>query len=99
MPRTGDGRLASPSDNGSKQEEPPTSLPSDRIPPRSAILIPRKAASPEAAFHHAGGNRRFPPAERSDLHHSAHVGHAGAGACPFLLGRLGDDRLGREDVL
>src|SRR5687767_3143036 len=42
-----------------------------------------------------GGSRR---AVTRWLHHPAHVGHAAAVA-PVLLGRLGDDRLGREDVL
>src|SRR4051794_20726683 len=36
----------------------------------------------------------------SGLHHPRHVGHAAAAARPaVLLGRLGDDRLGGEDVL
>src|SRR4051812_29795133 len=41
-------------------------------------------------------------AERWWLHHAAHaahVGHAAAGAGAVLLGGLGDDRLGGEDVL
>src|SRR3954470_21761401 len=33
------------------------------------------------------------------LHHAAHVGHAAAATAAILLGRLGDDRLGGEDVL
>ena len=33
------------------------------------------------------------------LHHPAHVGHTATGADAFLLRHLGDDRLGREDVL
>jgi hypothetical protein len=36
---------------------------------------------------------------RLGLHHPAHVGHATATAAAILLWNLGDDRLGREDVL
>ena len=43
------------------------------------------------------GEPWVPPRDLHHPAHAAHVGHAGAGA--GLLGRLGDDRLGREDVL
>src|SRR4051794_34019324 len=48
----------------------------------------------------AGARFYTGPGRWSSLHHPAHVRHAAAahaGAC--LLGRLGDDRLGGEDVL
>ena len=51
-------------------------------------LAPEKLLGPGA----------WPGAEES-LHHPAHVRHAAAAAVAVLLRDLGDDRLGREDVL
>src|SRR5438552_13412370 len=54
--------------------------------PRAAVRPPSETPGESAAF--------------AWLHHAAHVAHAGhASAGTSLLGRLGDDRLGREDVL
>src|SRR4051794_13146196 len=43
--------------------------------------------------------RLLPRRRTGCLHHPAHVGHAAAGAARVLVGHLGDDRLGGEDVL
>src|ERR1039458_5603932 len=63
---------------------------------------PRKARRPGIAPGlpklRAAKERPAEPGSRSSLHHSAHVRHATAAAA-VLLWHLGDDRLGREDVL
>src|SRR4051794_33750007 len=66
---------------------------------------PRARRSGSCQKHRGPGvcraRRSFPSLLGGWLHHPAHVGHpaAAAAAAAVLLGRLGDDRLGGEDVL
>src|SRR2546427_12269590 len=47
----------------------------------------------------ASAGPSYPAEPEGSLHHPAHVGHTAAHSGAGLLGRLGDDRLGGEDVL
>src|ERR1039458_4442931 len=73
----------------------PQPAPAQADRPRTAR---RPGIAPGLPKLRAAKERPAEPGSRSSLHHSAHVRHATAAAA-VLLRHLGDDRLGREDVL
>src|SRR3954463_3327982 len=77
-----------------------------RCRPQGGVLVPREGADTPPNARGPGespGPRSTSQARaqrrRACLHHAAHVGHAAAHAGPVLVRDLGDDGLGREDVL
>src|SRR5579863_5993249 len=69
---------------------------------RSGVRSRKRARSADRALQRKGPAKHAGPtgtAKPCGRHHPRHVGHAAACAAAILLRNLGDDRLGREDVL